>query len=145
MASIPDQEPEQDPFTSKDDPGKKEPILAEAIPATHGGLGKPWLLQDWIALTVAFSLSKLFIGSAWITWRDWPVVMRQIAEGNAKLHKTEKIVRDPQELKRHMQEQLQRVDEKIAGHSRQLEQETAISLSARRFLWSCFTCLWSGL
>jgi DNA repair exonuclease SbcCD ATPase subunit len=46
--------------------------------------------------------------------------MRQIAEGNAKLHKTEKIVRDPQELKRHMEEQLQSVDEKIAELKKRL-------------------------
>ena len=33
---------------------------------------------------------------------------------------------------------------KSPGHSRQLKQEIAISLRARRFLWSCFTCLGSG-
>lgn len=114
MASDPKLDQESTPIPSPTDAECGTLVSAVAASKDVSQDGKPWLLQDWIALTVAISLSGLFIGSAWTTCRDWPVVMRQIAAGKAKLQAAEKVVRDPTALKRGLEAAIEKAEAEIA-------------------------------
>ncbi|QTN31175.1 hypothetical protein HZ994_02145 [Akkermansiaceae bacterium] len=108
-----DQEPESIPYG--DDLGSGDPVSPEPIPATAASSRQPWLLQDWIALTVAGVLTGLFVCITWNTYRDWPVVMKEIEMARAKIAEIEGAVQDPAALKGKLEKTLQKANEEIAG------------------------------
>ena len=107
-----DQEPEPTPYG--DDLVSGDPVPPEPIPAAAASSRHPWLLQDWIALTVAGFLGFLFLGITWITAKDWPHVMNQLEKAKEELKRIEPMVENPEALKRNLEQAILMKDKKIA-------------------------------
>lgn len=114
MESPPDKDQQPAPTPYGDDLGSEDTVSPNPIPTAAESSRRPWLLQDWIALTVAGCLSGLFIVTTWTTCRDWPVVKKEIEKARAKIAEIEGAVGDPSALKRKLEQTLQKANGEIS-------------------------------